>query len=254
MVAQPVTDNKLCLTNLDFKTFVLLDQIIPGAIRLSPFAIIFDAPGLPLTSDYSEAARVTTDYLEPFMFYIYDDALEFFTMTSTRALYTQEGPQLIFAAAIKFIDGTIDPSDEKILGQIEKVFAEPALAASYLELLQRSLDPGNPLQQSTRVTFYSQYNSESGDHLRVHVSARGTSDFSVVGAFAGAALVLAMSGYLSHGNHSNGDRMARLYKNYRILQCPGTCEKYPDEATVGIDSPALETRGDKLFRNSLYIS
>ena len=157
------------------------------------------------------------EYLEPIMFYVYDDALEFFTMTDKRALYTQQqGPQLDFDAAIKFIDGTSDPNDERVLGQIEKAFTEEVMVANFLTLLQRSLKLENPLQQSTGITFHSQYREEDdGEYLRVQVSARDDeSSVNAVGAFAGAALILSISGYLIHGNHSNRDRLTRLYKFY----------------------------------------
>lgn len=187
-------------------------------MKLSSFAITFERPGgIPLTSDFAEAAVVAMEYLEPILFYVYDDALEFFTMADTRALYTQQqGPQIDFDAAIKFIDGTSDPSDERVLGQIEKAFTDEAMVANFLTLLQRSLDPENPLQQSTGIIFHSQYygGGNDGEYLRVQVSARDEeSNVNAVGAFAGAALILALSGYLIHGNHSNRDRMARLYKS-----------------------------------------
>lgn len=227
----------------------IADDILLGTMRLSPFALVFDTPGgIPLTSDYAEAASLTMQYLEPFIFYTYDDALEYFSMAEKRALYTHEwGPQINFEAAIKFIDGAMDLSDQRVLGQIEKAFTEESLSTNYLALLQRSLDRSNPIQQSTRVTFYSTYNSENDEHLRIHVSARGTSSFSTAGAFAGAALILAMSGYLMHGDHNHGERLSRLHHKLKDTPMP-----WNQEDNISDGASVWSTRLENLHPENRY--
>lgn len=151
---------------------------------------------MPLTLDYAGAVKATVDFLQPILHMVYDDALEFFSVIDTANQYTQDGPRIEFSSSIKFIEGKVAYDDEEIIAKIERVFSHEPFSAHFLQRL-KNLDPDNIFQQTTEVYFLSKYNVDGP--VRLHISRGPSSSVGVAGAFAGATLILAITGLMIHG-------------------------------------------------------
>lgn len=143
------------------------------------------------------------------MMYIFDDALAYFSVTDTSTSYSRDrGPRIDFAASIRFIlKAEVD--EEHVMAQIQQALvSSESVAAHYLDILHKTLDPNNPFQQTSKVEYLSEGNVETdrsydnGERIRLYANGtNNTSNAEVVGAFAGAALILSISGYLIHGKN-----------------------------------------------------
>jgi hypothetical protein len=155
--------------------------------------LIFDIPETPQSSDYEEALGVTRDSLQPFLYYVLDDSLEFFALNSNTWGMTTQGPFIDFTANIKLIDGAEKLRDVEIMEQIQKGFVEESFLSHYVRLLQQ-LDPSNPFHQTKSVHFHSKYDKKHRTaevKLRHHVS--NTAQSSILSSFAGTGVLLGIS-------------------------------------------------------------
>jgi hypothetical protein len=137
------------------------------------------------------------------MFMVYDDALESFVLKDVNNRYTKEGGARIdLVASLKFIGDSV-LNNEQIMSDIQQAFVAEPFKSQYLKVLN-GLDTTNAFQQTTDVIFISPY-EEARDRIiyRERLSSPNTSKIGVAGAFAGAALILSISGYMIHGGTRN---------------------------------------------------
>ncbi|CAB9525154.1 unknown protein [Seminavis robusta] len=200
-------------------------ELLQASIELSPFSVLFDIQQqAPDAIHYVDAVRVTRECMRPFMFYKFDDALEYFALTSHKAGLTSQGPRIDFVAHVKFIDGAAALSDETIMEQIQKAFTEDStFVEHYLKHLQE-LDSSNPFHETERIRFHSIYQmQDSLVDSRVDVNKSKMNPASIIGAFAGAAIMLGISGLIIHHGSKNlasEDGTAKGYAEYAAALDP----------------------------------
>jgi hypothetical protein len=157
--------------------------------------------GRPTVNDVEELDTVTTGYIRPLIYYVYDDALAFFALTRESSVLASDGPRITFVPHVKFLEETLGAPESHVMNQLRQAFTEEHYVENYIKELQR-LDPSNPFQQVTQIHFSSSFEEsiyDSSIRQQIRGSRKAATNGGLVGGFVGAFILLCVSGHLIHG-------------------------------------------------------
>lgn len=213
-----------------------IDDLTP----LSPFTISYHLDAEPAEGHINEADAITMAFLRPFMYSAYDDALDVFGLARKSVVVEADGTSITLVPHVKFLSTTVEATEFHIMGHIRRAFTEAQNVENYIQELHNSLDQSNPFQQVSSIQFYSSFLDgalyDAAVRQKVHSKAKASTK-GVAGAFAGAFLVLAVTGYVIHGRLV-GDQQGSLTPLDKLNGITTGTSSSGDRSTVWKGPPA----------------